>query len=130
MGVVRGASLVLPIMRRTLGVLFFAGPFVAAAVAAASARRDLRLAVMAVVATLSARLVLHTDTASVTRTIVAFALAFGTGAGAALISGARAPFGVIAVAAVVAAFATTGQLLLRGAAKRPNSPHPVHPQER
>jgi hypothetical protein len=44
-------------MRRILAVLFTAAPFVAPAVAALSARRDMRMLWMAVVATSVARLV-------------------------------------------------------------------------
>ena len=99
-------------MRRTLGVLFSAGPFVAALVAAASPRRDFRLAAMAVVATLAAWLLLRTSSHSPARAATAFAAATGTAAVASLIAGARAASGIIAVAAVVGAFATIGQLLL------------------
>ena len=100
-------------MRRTLGILFFAAPFIAAAIGAASARHDFRLAAMAVVATLTARLLLGTSRASFARVAVAFAVATVIDVATAMVAGARAPFGIIAVAVVIAAFATIGQLLLR-----------------
>ena len=99
-------------MRRTLGALFVVAPFVAAAISAGSARRDLRLAAMAVVSTVTVWLLLRTAGRSVAGVLLAFGLATVAGAGVALIAGARAPFGVIAVAIVVAAFASMGQFLL------------------
>jgi len=101
-------------MRRTLGVLFLAGPFVAGAIAAASARRDFRLIAMAVVATITAWLIRPRSGAPAVRASLAFAAATVTAIATAVIVGARAPFGVVAVAVVVAAFAAIGRLLLSG----------------
>ncbi len=109
-------------MRRTLGVLFLAGPFVAGVVAAASVRRDFRLIAMAIVATIAAWLIRHKSGAPAVQAGLAFASATVAAIAAAVVAGARAPFGVGAVAVVVAVFATIGQLLLstpRGAPTRP-----------
>jgi hypothetical protein len=100
-------------MRRTLGALFVVAPFVAAAIAAGGARRDPRLAAMAVVSTVTVWLLLRVVRRSFAGVLLAFGLATVAGVGVALIAGARAPFGVVAVAIVVAAFASTGRLLLR-----------------
>jgi ABC-type uncharacterized transport system permease subunit len=97
-------------MRRTLAILCTAAPFVAAGVAALSARHDLRMAWMALVVTLVAHSVAAT-TATLRRTSSAgISLTIGTFAASAvaLIAGARAPFGIIAVAFVLAVFATAG----------------------
>ena len=103
-------------LRRALGTLFVAAPFVAAAIAALSVRRDLRLAAMAVVATLIAWLFPRIPNRSLGSALLTFGAATLGGVGVALLAGARAPFGVIAVAIVVAAFATAGQLLLQSRA--------------
>ena len=99
-------------MRRTLGVLFLAGPFVAGAIAAASARRDFRLIAMAIVATITAWLIRARPGAPAVRAGLPFAGATVAAIVTAAITGARAPFGVVAVAVVVAAFAAIGRLLL------------------
>ena len=99
-------------MRRTFGVLFLAGPFVAGAVAAASARRDFRLVAIAIVATSTVWLVRPRTGPSVAAAALVFSAATVAAAAAAVVGGARAPFGVAAVAVVVAAFATAGKLLL------------------
>jgi len=101
-------------MRRAFGVLFLAGPFVAGMVAAASARRDFRLLTMAVVATITVWVFGSRPNSSHTKVVRAFVAATATAAAAAVVAGARAPFGVGAVAVVVAAFAAIGQHLLVG----------------
>lgn len=106
-------------MRRTLGALFFAGPFVAGTIAAAGARRDFRLIAMAVVATITAWLIRPRSGAPGVQAGLAFAGASVAAITTAVIAGARAPFGVVAVAVVVAAFATAGRLLLA----RPRGAH-------
>lgn len=68
---------------------------------------------MAVVSTLTVWLLLRVTGRSLATAVLTFGIAALFAAGAALIAGARAPFGVVAVAVVVAAFATIGQLLLR-----------------
>jgi hypothetical protein len=99
-------------MRRILGVLFAFGPFVAGVVALTNQRRDFRLVAMAVVATIAAWLLAPRMTVSRGRTVLIFAAAAIAAAATAVVAGARAPFGVGAVAVVVAAFATTGRVLL------------------
>jgi len=101
-------------MRRILGVLFVAGPFVAGVVAAASVRRDFRLIAMAVVATIAVWLIRPRSGAPAVRAGLAFAGATVAATATAVITGARAPFGVVAVAVVVAAFAAAGRQLLSG----------------
>ena len=109
----RGRNDGLSPMRRAVGTLVVAAPFVAAAIAAASVRRDLRLAAMAAVATFIAWILPRTTSRALAGASLTFAAATLGALGVALLSGARAPFGVIAVAIVVAGFATAGQLLLR-----------------
>jgi len=99
-------------MRRTLGALVLAGPFVAGALAAASARRDFRILAMAIVATITAWVIGRKRDASAANAVLTFVGTSVAAAATAVLSGARAPFGVIAVAVVVAAFAVAGQLLL------------------
>lgn len=106
-------------MRRTFGILCVAAPFIAAAIAGGGPRRDLRIAAMAIVSAVMVWLVFRLTGRSFRSAVLSFGLAAPSAAGAALIAGARAPFGVIAVAVVVAAFATIGQLLLRS---RPEAP--------
>jgi len=101
-------------VRRTLGALFLAGPFVAGAIAAASARRDLRLIAMAVVATITAWLIRPRSGAPAVQAGLPFAGATVAAIATGVIAGARAPFGVVAVAVVIAAFAAIGRLLLSG----------------
>ena len=99
-------------MRRALGALFLAGPFVAGAIAAASARHDFRLIAVAIVATITAWLIRPRSGAPAVQASLAFAGATVAAIATAVLTGARAPFGVVAVAVVVAAFAVTGRLLL------------------
>jgi hypothetical protein len=97
-------------MRRTLSVLCTIAPFVAAAIAAFGGRHDLRMLWMAIVVTLVAQVV-HALTARLRGTFsAALSLMLGTIAASAiaLMAGARAPFGIIAVALVLAVFATAG----------------------
>lgn len=98
-------------MRRALGVLFLAGPFVAGAIAAASPRRDFRLIAVAIVATTTAWLIRPRGAPAVQAGLT-FAGATVAAIATAAITGARALFGVVAVAVVVAAFAAAGRLLL------------------
>ncbi|AHG92631.1 hypothetical protein J421_5096 (plasmid) [Gemmatirosa kalamazoonensis] len=101
-------------MRRLLALLFTAAPFVAGAIAALSVRHDLRMLCMALAATLVARLVVVAAPARWGRgPAVGAALAAATGAAAvvAILFGARAPFGVGAVAVVLAGCATAGAAL-------------------
>jgi hypothetical protein len=102
-------------MRRPLAVLFTAAPFVAGAIAALSARHDARMLWMALAATLVARLVLVAVPARWGRAgAVAAALAATVAAAAvAILFGARAAFGVGAVAVVLAGCATAGAVLGR-----------------
>jgi hypothetical protein len=102
-------------MRRTLGLLAVAAPFVAAAIAAASARRDFRLGAMAIVATLAVWLAVRFGRRSFATALNAFGLGTLGATLAAVVVGARSVIGVGSVAVVVAAFATAGQLLLRPA---------------
>ena len=102
-------------MRRTLAVLFTAAPFVAAAVAALSARRDTRMLWMAVVATLVARLVTAATPgrSSGGAASMAFGLATVAAIVVAVLLGARGVFGVVAVAIVLAGCAAVGAALGR-----------------
>jgi hypothetical protein len=100
-------------MRRTLAVLCTVAPFVAAGVAALSARHDFRMTGMAVVVTLVAYSVAARTPTLRPAASAAVAIIVGTIAASAvaLIAGARAPFGIIAVALVLAVFATAGAWL-------------------
>src|SRR5262249_19723732 len=100
-------------MRRALALLFTIGPFVAAAIAAMGARRDFRMLWMAVVATAVARLVRAVARRMPRAWPAIVSVVVGTTAACAvaLIAGARAPFGIIAVAFVLAVFATAGAWL-------------------
>ena len=108
-------------MRRFLAVLFTAAPFVAGAVAALSARRDVRMLCMAAATTLVARVAFAVVparrgiTSGAGAALVAMALAAATFAAAAVavLFGARAVFGVGAVAVVLAGCATAGAALGR-----------------
>ena len=101
-------------MKRVIGWLCVAAPFVAAAIAALGARHDYRILWMAIVSTLVAWSVVAA-TASKRGLGFAVAAAFvsasAAGAGVAVLAGARAAFGVLAVAVVVAAFAAAGAAL-------------------
>lgn len=97
-------------MRRTLAVLCTAGPFVAGAIAAVSARHDFRMAWIALVVTAIAYAVVAVLPRAQRGASAGVSLALGTIAASvvAWMAGARAPFGIIAVAVVMAAFATAG----------------------
>lgn len=101
-------------MRRLLAVLFTSAPFVAGVVAALSARRDMRMLWMAAAATVGVRLVAALTPSSVdVRKRWMFACIAGTfvASAVAVVLGAHAPFGVGAVAVVLALFATAGAAL-------------------
>jgi hypothetical protein len=102
-------------MRRLLAVLFTAAPFVAASIAALSARRDLRMMWMALAATLVARLVIGAMRGRRSSTATAAALALATVAASAVAfsMGARGAVGIVMVAAVLAGCATAGSVLAR-----------------
>ena len=102
-------------MRRALAALFTIAPFVAGAVAALSARRDLRMLCMAAVATVVARVVSAATPPGRARlgASVGFALATVAAAAVAVAFGARAVFGIGAVAVVLAGCATIGAVLVR-----------------
>jgi hypothetical protein len=97
-------------MRRTLAILFTAAPFVAAGVAALSARHDFRMVWMALVVSIVAQSAGAATMTLRASTAAGLSLIIGTVAASAVavFAGARAPFGVIAVALVLAAFATAG----------------------
>jgi hypothetical protein len=97
-------------MRRILAILCTVAPFVAAGVAAFSARHDLRIAWMALVTTLVARLIAALAQQRSRTFSAGISVAIGTIAAAAvaLVAGAHAPFGIIAVALVLAAFSSAG----------------------
>jgi hypothetical protein len=100
-------------MRRILAVLLTLAPFVAGAIAALGRRHDSRMLWMALAATLVARLVLAL-TGGRGRTgaaIGAFAAATVVACAAAVLLGARAVFGVVAVAVVLSGCATAGAAL-------------------
>lgn len=102
-------------MRRLLGWLCSAAPFVAAAIAALGDRHDARILWMAIVATLVVWIVVSAAVRSrglAFAGIAAFVSASVAASGVAIVAGARAAFGVIAVAVVVTAFATCGAVLL------------------
>ena len=100
-------------VRRILAILFTAAPLVAGAVAALSVRRDLRMLYMAGAATLVARVVTAATPRGRARVggAIAFVLATITAAAVALGLGARAVFGVVAVAVVLAGCAAAGAVL-------------------
>ena len=103
-------------MRRTLAILFTAAPFVAGTIAAVSVRHDLRMLWMAVTATLVARLIIAATPAR-WGGAAAFGVAFVAAAVAAsvvaVLFGARAAFGIVAVAVVLAGCAAVGAALGR-----------------
>ena len=99
-------------MRRTLGILAVAAPFVAGIIAAVSTRHDLRMGFMAIVATLAVWIALRARNPSVAAAFIAFGLASIAAVAVAVLAGARSPFGIIAVAVVISAFATIGRMLL------------------
>ncbi|MFL5561073.1 MAG: hypothetical protein ACJ79K_06340 [Gemmatimonadaceae bacterium] len=100
-------------MRRILAILFTLAPLVAGAVAALSVRRDLRMLCMAVAATLVARVVIAATPQLRTGAgaSIGFVLATITAAAVAVGFGARAVFGVGAVAVVLAGCAVVGAVL-------------------
>jgi len=106
-------------MRRLLTLLFTAAPFVAGAMAALSVRHDTRMLWMALAATLVARLATvavpmrRGDGGTAVTAAVAFVAASVAAAVVARLFGARAVFGVGAVAVVLAGCATVGAVLDR-----------------
>jgi hypothetical protein len=103
-------------MRRLLAFLFSIAPFVAGAIAAGGARHDVRMVWMALAATLVARvgvaaLAKH---GTLLAAVVAFGAATVAACAVAVSFGARGVFGVVAVAVVLAAFATVGAVLHGG----------------
>lgn len=100
-------------MRRLLAFLFSIAPFVAGAIAALGARHDTRMLWMALAATAVARLgvaVLVRRSAPMAA-VVSFAAASLAACAVAVSFGAHGAFGVVAVAVVLAAFATVGAVL-------------------
>jgi len=112
-------------MRRTLAVLCTIAPFVAAGIAAFSARHDLRMTWMALATTLVARLVAVFPRQRSRAFAAGVSVTIGTIAAAAvaLLAGARAPFGILAVALVLAAFSTAG-VWLNGPRMVAHATHP------
>ncbi|MEO7963396.1 MAG: hypothetical protein ABIT38_05740 [Gemmatimonadaceae bacterium] len=101
-------------MRRILALLCSAAPFVASAIAASSARHDLRILWMSLVATLTTRVVVAATRkrrGDVVAAILGTLLATIAASVVAMVAGARAAFGVVAVAVVLATFATAGTML-------------------
>jgi len=101
-------------MNRILGWLCTAAPFVAATIAALGARHDYRILWMAVAATAIARILVAATAPSRGLRFAgsaAFASASAGGMGVAVAAGARSVFGVVAVAVVIAAFASLGAVL-------------------
>jgi len=108
-------------MKFLLAILFTIAPFIAGSIAALGARHDLRMLWMALAATVVARLVTAMLLRSGRRRVVVSGVGFAAAAVAASVVavafGARAVFGVVAVAVVLAACATAGAVL--GATSRP-----------
>ncbi|MEO7189541.1 MAG: hypothetical protein ABI051_00645 [Vicinamibacterales bacterium] len=105
-------------MRRILAVLCTVAPFVAGSIAALSVRRDFRMLAMAAAATVTVRLVMAALSQRRVRgkeVVVPFMAAASAASAVALLFGARAAFGVAAVAVVLAGFATAGAVLGRRA---------------
>jgi hypothetical protein len=104
-------------MRRTLAVLCTVAPFVAAGIAVFGARHEARMIWMALAATLVARCIDPLMPRARHAVSVCISIVLGTISASVVASfaGARAPFGVIAVAVVLAAFATAGAQLQRTA---------------
>jgi hypothetical protein len=102
-------------MRRLLAVLFSIAPFVAGAIAALGVRHDVRMLWMALAATLVARVgvAVLVKQGTAAAGIASFGAASVTACLVAMLFGARGVFGVVAVAVVLAAFATTGAVLNR-----------------
>jgi hypothetical protein len=103
-------------MRRLLAVLCSAAPFVAGAIAALSARHDLRLLWMTVAATLAARLVLGVVPVRWGATFAAgaaLATAIVAACAVAVWFGARGAVGVGLVALVLGGCAAAGAVLGR-----------------
>ena len=100
-------------MRRLLAVLFSIAPFVAGAIAALGVRHDVRMLWMAVASTLVARLGVAglVKRSTAIAAIASFAAAAVAACVVAVSFGARGVFGVVAVAVVLAGFATTGAVL-------------------
>lgn len=97
-------------MRRTLAILCTIAPFVAAGIAAFSARHDLRMLWMALITTLVARAIGALGQQRSRILLAGTSIGIGTVAASAVavVAGARAPFGIIAVALVLAAFSSAG----------------------
>lgn len=111
-------------MRRLLALLFSIAPFVAGAIAALGARHDVRMLWMALAATAVARLgvtVLVRRSAPMAA-VVSFAAASLAACVVAVSFGAHGAFGVVAVAVVLAAFATVGAVLGESRRAGPVSP--------
>ncbi|MFL5617191.1 MAG: hypothetical protein ACJ79A_02210 [Gemmatimonadaceae bacterium] len=101
-------------MRRILAVLFTVAPFVAATIAALGVRHDLRMVWMALVATVVARMVFvfaRARVATPSATIASLVAATLVSSVVALLFGARAAFGIIAVAVVLSGCAALGAAL-------------------
>jgi hypothetical protein len=110
-------------MNLLLAVLFTIAPFIAGSIAALGARHDLRMLWMALAATVVARLATATLLRGGRRRVVVSSVGFVAATVAASVVavafGARAVFGVVAVAVVLAGCATAGAVL--GTAARPAS---------
>ena len=101
-------------MRRLLALLLTVAPFAAAAIAALSVRRDFRMAWMAIVATVVARVVFviaRPRAATPSATIASLVAATLASSAVAVLLGAHAAFGVIAVAVVLSGCAAVGAAL-------------------
>ena len=109
-------------MRRLLAFLFSIAPFVAGAIAALGARHDTRMLWMALAATLVARLgvILLMRRGARVAGVVSFMAATVAACVVAASFGARGVFGVVAVAVVLAGFATVGAVL--GGSRRVAAP--------
>jgi hypothetical protein len=107
-------------MRRLLAILFTLAPFVAGAVAALSVRRDVRMLWMALAATIVARVIIGVMGARSQKSRAVAAFVGGTLAAVvvAVVAGAKAVFGVGAVAVVLAGCATIGDILWSGPQSR------------
>jgi hypothetical protein len=110
-------------MNLLLAVLFTIAPFIAGSIAALGARHDLRMLWMALAVTIVARLVtamlLRGGRRRVAVSGAAFAAATVVASVVAMAFGARAVFGVVAVAVVLAGCATAGAVL--GSTSRPTT---------
>ena len=101
-------------MRRILAILLTVAPFVAAAIAALSVRRDFRMVWMALAATVVARVVFayaraRAPTPSATITSIVAATLASSAVG--MLLGARNALGVVLVAVVLSGSASLGAAL-------------------